>query len=126
MGPGNEIVACRAQGCRPGCVGKIRQCPGRLVGEALRNVEGDRDSAGLADEVAGSVTFVVRDLGGEQRAELGTDDGIVECMKHWERVDALEEIVAGGLAGCLVGGDDIEDVVNDLEGHAVRKPELGE
>ena len=48
----------------------------------------------------------------------GADDG--------QRVDALDQVVAGGLAQLLVGGDQVEDVVDDLEDHAERVAVLGE
>ena len=34
-----------------------------------------------------------------------------------QRVDALEEVVAGGLAERLVGAGEVEHVVDDLEAH---------
>ena len=49
-----------------------------------------------------------------------------ERVQHRQVVDALGDVVAGRLAELLVGGDDVEDVVDDLEGHAVVPPELGE
>ena len=49
-----------------------------------------------------------------------------EGVDHGKRVDALEEVVAGRLSEFFVGGDDVEDVVDDLEGHAVGESELGE
>ncbi len=47
----------------------------------------------------------------------------VERPEHRQRVDALDEVVAGRLAELLVGGDDVEHVVDDLERHAVRLAE---
>ena len=47
----------------------------------------------------------------------GVDDG--------QGVDALDEIVARRLPDLFVGGDDVEDVVDDLERHAVGGAELG-
>ena len=48
------------------------------------------------------------------------------AWQHRQVVDALGDVVAGGLAELLVGGDHVEDVVDDLEGHAVVPSELGE
>ena len=42
---------------------------------------------------------------------------VLEREKHRQGVDALGEILAGGLAEVLLGPDHVEDVVADLEDH---------
>ena len=51
---------------------------------------------------------------------------LLEGVEHREVVDALRDVVAGRLAELLVGGDDVEHVVDDLERHPVAEPEVGE
>ena len=45
-----------------------------------------------------------------------------ERSDHGQRVDALDQVVAGGLAELARRWRDVEDVVDDLEGHAVAWP----
>ncbi len=62
---------------------------------------------------------------GQQVAQLlATGQG--HGADHRQRVDALDQVVPGRLAELFVGGDDIEDVVDNLEGHAVMLPEVGD
>ena len=49
-----------------------------------------------------------------------------ERVQRRQVVDAFDEIVARRLAELLVGGDDVEDVIDDLECHAVVAPEVGQ
>ncbi len=55
-------------------------------------------------------------------------DGVAvgEHPDHGKRVDTLAEIVSRRLAELFVRGHEVEDVVDDLKGHAVRSPERGE
>ena len=79
--------------------------PERGADRTIRSNEGKR----LAE------LFVV-----ERPAEALTQPArSVERPQHRQRVDALDQVVAGGLAELLVGGDDVEHVVDDLERHAV-------
>ena len=52
--------------------------------------------------------------------------GIGQRPDDRQGVDALDQVVAGGLAQLLVGADQVEDVVADLEGHAEGLPEGGQ
>ena len=70
--------------------------------------------------------YTTGDAAGQKRAEFGGDVFFGEGVDHGKRVDALKEIVAGRLSEFFVGGDDVENVVDDLEGHAVGESELGE
>ena len=79
---------------------------------------------GRAHEPAGGVEVAAVDRAAEQRAEVAAE--LLEGVDHREVVDALDEVVAGRLAELLVGGDDVEHVVDDLERHAVAPAELGE
>ena len=47
-------------------------------------------------------------------------------MQHGEGVHALHHVVSGRLAELLVGGRDVEQIVDDLEHHAVRLAETSE
>ena len=109
-----------------GRVGQVREGAGGLVGPALGDVEGGTDAVARPDEITGTVAFVGGDAAGQKRSEFGGDVFFGEGVDHGKRVDALEEVVAGRLSEFFVGGDDVEDVVDDLEGHAVGEAELGE
>ena len=82
----------------------LRSTPPLVLHEPARGVE-----VGAVDRAA------------EQRAEVAAE--LLERVQHRQVVDALGDVVAGGLAELLVGGDHVEDVVDDLEGHAVVPPE---
>ena len=72
------------------------------------------------DEVAGRQALGVVERAAQQRpssSPLGAGEG----PQHGQGVDALDQVVAGRLAELLVGGDHVEDVVDDLEGHAVGR-----
>src|SRR5690606_179072 len=62
---------------------------------------------------------------GEQLAELVA---ALEAERPQDRqgVDPLDEVVARRLPEDLLGGDDVEHVVDDLEGHAIGLAELGD
>ena len=59
----------------------------------------------------------------EKTAEPRADSTVQERSLHGERVDALSEVLAGRLAELRLCGDDVEDVVADLEDHAERLAE---
>ena len=61
----------------------------------------------------------------EEFAKLGSACG-VEGTQNGEGVHPLDEVVARGLAELLVGCDHVENVVDDLECHAVRVAEFGD
>src|SRR3546814_19725008 len=81
-------------------------------------------SSDLPHELAGDLQLAVRYRSSEERLQVGSPVG--QGPDHREVVDALGDVVAGGLAQLLVGGDHVEDVVDHLERHAVAPAELGE
>ena len=46
----------------------------------------------------------------------------LQRAQHRQGVHALDHVVAGRLAELVVGGGDVEDVVDDLEHHAEASP----
>ena len=52
--------------------------------------------------------------------------GVAQGQEHRQGVDALGQVLAGGLAQLLLGGDHVEDVVAQLEEHAEAAAEGGE
>ena len=76
-------------------------------------------------ERARSHSVAVRPAGRAATRSSAPSAGL-EGPQDRQRVHALDQVVAGRLAELLVGGDEVEHVVDDLEGHAVRGAERGE
>src|SRR3546814_19634007 len=81
-------------------------------------------SSDLPHELAGDLQLAVRYRSSEERLQVG--DPVGQGPDHREVVDALGDVVAGGLAALLVGGDHVADVVDHLAGHPEDPAEPGE
>ncbi len=62
----------------------------------------------------------------EQGSQLRAGAGVAQGQEHRQGVDPFGEVLAGGLAELLVGGDHVEDVVAELEEHAEAASEVRE
>ena len=62
----------------------------------------------------------------EQGPQLRPDVGVVQGEQDRQGVDPLGQVLARRLAELLVGGDDVEDVVAELEDHAEALAEGGQ
>ena len=96
----------------------------RVVDVGAGQVDGAVDAGRGADQAASGVEVAAVDRPAEQHGQVGAH--LLEGVEHGQVVDALDDVVAGRLAELRVGGDHVEHVVDDLERHAVAKPELGE
>ena len=101
----------------------LRHCIARTLGvgdERLRALDRILDTAVRTDDLEDLLAFRRVERLAEDRAEFGSS-GAAGCerVEHGQRVHALFHVVSRGLAELLVGGGEIEHVVDDLEDHAV-------
>ena len=80
----------------------------------------------LRHDRPGLVPFGLCQRSAEQGPELGAGDWVAQRQEHGQRVDPLRQVLTGGLAQLVVGGDDVEDVVAQLEEHAEAASERGQ
>ena len=104
-----------------GAVERVARLHRVVAGDAERDV--DRRRCAVASARARVVELLGVDAAAEQVAQLRR---LAQRVDHRQRVDALEEVVARGLAERVVGGGEVEDVVDDLEAHAEVTAEAGE
>src|SRR6185437_5289223 len=138
---------------RPGLERRSTRLAGQAVEEGLRQAaepvgdyrrsDGPGDVGGVGDVAAGDghggrngrrggndgpglVPFGLSQRLAEQAAQLRPGGGVVEGEEDREGVDAFGQVLAGRLAEVVVAGDDIPDVVTELEHHPERVAEPGQ
>src|SRR6478609_3448238 len=87
-----------------------------IAGDAQRELHrGRAGGEGTERERAGGVELLGVEWTTEQLVQLG---GLAHHVDDGQRVDALEQVLAGVLAERVVGRRQVEHVVDDLEAHA--------
>ena len=99
---------------------------GGLIDVAAPDGHGGGYPGGGGHDGPGLVPLGLAERLAEQRPQLRAGVGVVEGEQDGQGVDPLGQVLAGRLAELLVGGDDVEDVVAQLEEHAEAAPEGGE
>jgi hypothetical protein len=91
---------------------------GRLLDVAAPGGHGGVDGTRSGHDRAGLVPLRLVEGLAQQRGQLGTGPGVAQGLQDRQGVDTLGQILARQLPQFLLGADDVEDVVAQLEEHA--------
>ena len=107
--------------------GRASQAATVAAAKAIGALAGGRDAAVRADDLQRLVALGGVERLAEQAEQLGGGHTAgLQRAQHRQRVHALDHVVPGRLAQLLLGGGDVEQVVDDLEHHPEGLAVLGE